>query len=256
MNLNRCLLMLFVFANVVGCKSYSKFSIDEHPTIKIDSGLLGIWKPMEDTDKSRASFILIQSPYDIFRVAKWWRGLDSAGMRSYLSGRNLRDTIATKMFLDAEITDKEAEFQGSYSKFTTENNSVYYISYFDRHGKSMEDFNQWSAFYSKVKDALFLNIPYRYIPKDSIGQFLPSSFQKEGFFFVKIININPTYDTITTAIVADTTLKYFHSSEFVRRAVEQHADDPTFYSDTLHFYKVSGYHVSATEAEKIANGRR
>ncbi len=125
----------------------------------------------------------------------------------------------------------------------------YYITYMNRHGTNPQ-YQQWSVFPSRVNNETFLNVPYRYVPEKNghvNGQI------KHGYFFVRLIKINAAYDTITTAIVADTTMSSLTGSEEVRSRISKNGNNPGFYSDTLHFYKVSGYHLSLTESGAKAN---
>src|ERR1044072_2472976 len=44
----RPIFILLLAAGIQACDSYSKYKIDSKPLIKIDTGLLGIWKDKED----------------------------------------------------------------------------------------------------------------------------------------------------------------------------------------------------------------
>ena len=68
-------IVIALIVSIVACKSYSKYTIDDHAIVRSDSGLFGIWKAVEDTDK--ANFILVQSPYDLFHALESWNNLDS-----------------------------------------------------------------------------------------------------------------------------------------------------------------------------------
>ena len=182
---------------IAGCKSYSKYTIDDRPLIKIDTSLFGTWKAREDTDTK--NFILIQNFYDVAHKYK-------------------------EMHSDSSDEVKNKDFD-------------YYITYFDRNGRNPH-YQQWTVFLSKINSAIFLNSNYRYE-------------ETYGYFFIRLIKI--VHDTITTSIVADTTLKYLTSSKEVRNRIAKNINNPGFYSDTLHFYKVNNYHLSLNEAVLKAN---
>jgi len=179
-----------------GCRSYSRYPIDQKPIIKIDTAILGSWKAVEDTD--RKNFLLIQ---------------------------NSHDAIPEGYYTDSADQVKHKDY-------------YYYITYFNRHGKNPL-YQQWTAFLSDINNEKFVNVVYMHE-------------HVSGYLLVKL-NINSTNDTITTALVADTALKYFHSSEYVRDQIIKHADDPAFYSDTLHFYKLNGYHGGLRGAVERSN---
>ena len=197
-----CLGVLFICS----CKSYSKYTIDEKPSIKIDTGLCGIWRAVEDTDK--ANYVFVQNYFDVH-------------------GAN-------------------------YTEFSEKKDYLYYITYFNRHGRNPL-YQQWHSFISKVDGATFLNIPYRYSP--FWYEHKENGPPVEGFFFVRLIKISAAYDTLVTAIVSDTTLKSLTSSKEVRNRVKKNVNNPTFYSDTLHFYRVSQYHSNLRESTWKANPR-
>ena len=92
---------------------------------------------------------------------------------------------------------------------------------------------------------MYHNIPY------VNGEFVRRE-ETNGFFFVRLIKINATHDTITTAIIADTVMKNLREKQ-VREHIAKHVADPAFYSDTLHFYKVNDCHSSLEDAVSRAN---
>jgi hypothetical protein len=234
---------LFLFAAMLSCKSVSKYTIDEKPLIKTDSAFYGVWKAVEDTDK--ANYILIQSPYDIYHHVDWWYHMDSVKKRTYFDEKFLADPDRVRMAFAKDVT----MLNDAYEEFKEKKDHYYYITYFNRHGKNPL-YQQWHSFLSKVNNATFLNVPYRYVPIMNGHANGPS---KVGFFFVRLIKISPAFDSITTAVVSDTTLWQLTSSKEVRDRLTKNMNKPTFYSDTLHFYKVSGYHLSLEESKQKAN---
>jgi len=236
--------IIVLLSNIAfSCNSICKYTIDEKPLIKTDSSFYGIWKAVEDTDK--ANFILVQSPYDLFHYTDWWYHLDSVKKRTYFDTEFLGDPDRVRL----AFSKNPAELNEAYEDFIAKKDHYYYISYINRHGTNLL-YNQWVSFASKVGNVTFLNIPYRHVPEKNghlNGQI------KTGYFFVRLINISASYDSITTAIVADTTLMHLTSSKDLRNHVTKHMNDPAFYSDTLHFYKAQGYHLSIKDAVTKAN---
>ena len=116
----------------------------------------------------------------------------------------------------------------------------YFVTYLNRHGRNPL-YQQFSAFLSKVQNASFLNLHYW---DDSV---------ENGFLLIRIIKMNNAADSITTALVADSTLKNIQNSASLRQRISSHLNSSAFYSDTLHFYKVNNVHRSLEEARDNAN---
>ena len=103
----------------------------------------------------------------------------------------------------------------------------YLITYMDQGGthKQYEDFE---AFISRVGNFRFLNVQYYY---QSV----------QGYFFLKIIDVNEAGDEIMTANVADSTLSEVTKPAEVRGKITRNINNPAFYSDTAHFVKVKTF---------------
>lgn len=196
---NNTIFMLFILWLCLGCKSYSKHTIDEKPSIKVDTTLLGSWKAIGDTDNK--NFILVQSFYDAYHN-----------------------------------TEKQYHMSADFGK---NRDYEYYITYFNRHGKNPV-YGQWITTISVIDGVTFFNI----------GDL---NSELKGYLLVRVISKDTASRKLTTAIVADTTLKYLKSSQQVRERITKNLNNPSFYSDTMHFYKVNNYHLSLNEAVKRAN---
>ncbi len=237
--------LLLIGAVIGSCKSYSKYMIDEHPVVKIDSGLLGIWKAVEDTNKK--DYMLLQSRYDLFHHVVWWTTMDSVEKRSYIDPEYLKDTAFVNHFYFRK--DLEA-LKGYYKDFIKRQDHEYAITRMDGNGRGAH-YQQWGSFLSKVGDATFFNIMYNHTP-DEHGEYI-SEKKEEGYFFLRLIRVNKAGDTMITAVVADTAMRSMKSSKAVRNRIAKNLNNPAFYSDTLHFYKVSGYHLSLWKSVEYAN---
>ena len=202
MNIYRTIIAILICA-ICSCKSFSYYPIDDHPVVKMDTSLLGIWRAVEDTNKK--DFILIQNFADVTR--------------------NLDESFKKEASYIAD--EKNKEF-------------MYYITRFDNDGTNPH-FQQFNCFISIVKGQKFWNIQYEPGRTD------------EGFLFERVIKINKSFDTITTAMIADTTMMNLHNSTEVRNYVERNINKPSFYSDTLHFYRVNNYHTNIRGVVKKAN---
>ncbi len=203
-----CALFGFCILINIGCKSYSKYPIDATPKIKIDTGILGLWKAVEDTDK--ANYFCIESDYNT----------EVPNIPSF--------------------------------KFEHDNKScLYYITYMDMHG-SNPLYQQFYAFISIINRQNFLNIAYHHTPYVD-GRFVSEKDEK-GYFFTRLIKV--TKDSIITAVVADTTLKQLTNSKDVRKRLEKNSSRPSFYSDTMHFYRVSSYRGGLKGSEVYANPQK
>lgn len=84
---------------------------------------------------------------------------------------------------------------------------------------------KYDAFLSDVNNVPYLNVLYK---DDSAN----------GYLFLKILDINAAGNLITATSVSDSMMKHMHSSAEVRERIRQNLNNPKFYNDTLHFYKV------------------
>jgi hypothetical protein len=84
---------------------------------------------------------------------------------------------------------------------------------------------EFLAFLSKIDDATFMNVHFK---DDTV----------EGYFFIKILEVNIAANKATAAIVDDSTLQCLNGPTSVRERIHNKLNDPTFYTDTAHFYKV------------------
>jgi hypothetical protein len=128
----------------------------------------------------------------------------------------------------------------------------YYLTRMNGQGLNAQ-YVQQGAFPSRIGNATFLNVDYSHTPGNN-GKEGAGGKAEEGYFFVKV-EMNEARNVITTYYVNDPDLQYMSSSKEVRNMIARNMNRPSFYSNTLHFYKVSNYHASVDESMKIANKR-
>ncbi len=122
---------------------------------------------------------------------------------------------------------KEDTSKLNYFIVKKKNDFKYAVTYMNKWGTHIQ-YEDFEMFLSKVSYTRFLNVQYYY---ESV----------QGYFFLKLIDINETGDTITTAEVADTTLSEITKPAEVRGRINRNLDNPLFFADTAHFYKVKGF---------------
>lgn len=218
MNCYRHIPILMLLVCLIGCKSYSKYSIDEQPIIKADFSLCGIWKCEEDKDKRNA--IIVQD-YD---NASFHNAQEYTRKEQMLTRSN---PLYYSTFYDEAVSLKNRDYE--YWVTTNYNNTQY---------------AQWGVFPSEVGYNTFLNVSYReifYGKNKNIRE-------EKGFFFLRILESSDTH--VTTALVCDPVLKNLKSSAEVRELIYRRMNQPAFYSDTLHFYKISNYQRDLNTAVK------
>lgn len=215
---------------LTGCQSYSKYTIDEKPIVKFDKNLLGIWKAVEDTN--RYDYIIIQNRRDVYE--------DLVQMVSNFQ----QDSEASKYWSRDRVRESITSDYKSYCDDSYKEQKIY-ISRMD-HGGRNPHYERWGAFVSKVGAATFLNVPYHY-SADKGGE------DQSGYFFLRILRISEGGNLITMAAVKDPALRYMESSAEVRRRITEKMQLSSYYSDTLHFYKVSDYHASVEGSVTVAN---
>jgi len=212
-------LLLACAAAFASCRNYSRFPIDENPRINSDNNLLGIWKAVEDTNK--LDYILVQNATDLYGITS-----DKVANEE-LSAAGKRKMVAAN------------------SNLLRQTSRFYYLTRQENDGTNPHYF-QWHSYLSKIGNVRFLNVAYRNVEKEA-----KDGTREEGYFFVKVIKL--TQDSLVTAIVADPTLRFLKNTSEVRSRIAKHLNNPYYYSDTLHFYKVSNYHASVDGSVHEAN---
>ncbi len=196
------------------CKNYSPYAIDERPIVKIDTNLLGMWK----------------------RVG---------------------DTLSTTYLLVQTLEDNMLDWK-NYSPDSTEwATSKYYYRISYMYLGKWKEYEKFPAHVSTVNGSSFLNLYYSdWLDFNRKIDTTPHADKKYiyGYLLLRQISLNKAKDSLAIAMVADTTLHLLTSSAAVRKRVTQHLDDPTFYQDTMRFYKVSNkHHLTTWESIPIAN---
>jgi hypothetical protein len=128
------------------------------------------------------------------------------------------------------------------SPMYTKYENCYILTRTSNSGQNL-NFEKWPAYFSQIGNERFLNMTYRYTPFSKNTGADPDH-REEGYFFVRIIHLNSKCDTMVTSVVADTTLKFLENSIQVRERISRNLYSPSFYRDTLHFYRVSKNHSS------------
>ena len=141
------------------------------------------------------------------------------------------------------VQDYNDVFQHDEGTNSIDRKYAYYFSCMTGHGK-YATYGQLESFVSKVGKSMFFNIPYRNeVINKRTGEFTGDVIR--GYFFIRIIDINPSKTEMITALVADTSLVKLKSSKELRNYIAKNIDNPRFYSDTLHFRKTSNFHRSS-----------
>lgn len=219
---------LLVTILATGCDSYSKHTIDEKPQVKADARLLGIWKAVGDTN--RFDYFLIQNGEDTHREFVAWMGKHK--------GEEQDRNEAVKMIVDR------------YKSGDAKNPYTLYLTRMDQNGTNRH-YENFTTTISKIGNATFLNIPYRYAPADD-GE-METENEEKGYFFVRILSFNENASLLKVAVVHDPSLKYLSSSAQVRKQIAANMNKPSYYSQTITLYKVSGYHESKKGSITVAN---
>ena len=100
----------------------------------------------------------------------------------------------------------------------------YHIMFWDRGGTNAT--YESNMHFSKIGTTLFINVPY-----------FERGFTHKGYFFLKILNVNADFTKMTVATVHDTSLWDLSEAE-VRERITRNVNNPAYYFDTVHLYKV------------------
>jgi hypothetical protein len=93
-----------------------------------------------------------------------------------------------------------------------------------RYGKEKKN-HKFNAYLSEVEHVSFLNI---HCKEDTV----------DGYFFLKIMNVNASGNKVITVTVSDSTMKYLKNPAQVKERIRKNLNNPVFYSDTTHMYKI------------------
>ena len=138
------------------------------------------------------------------------------------SSTDREDRIAGRWKL-TEDTNKNNFF--AIEKGNDYNPDKYHVQFWNKGGTNPT--YEVEAYFSKIGNSMFLNVPY---PEKGM--------EKRGYFFLKILDANADYTKITTATVHDTTLRSLKNEREVLKLITENIDNPAFYYDTCHFYKL------------------
>jgi hypothetical protein len=100
----------------------------------------------------------------------------------------------------------------------------YHMKFWDRGGTNPT----WEAnmHFSKIGNTQFINVPY-----------FEDNFTHQGFFFLKILEINADFTKITAAVLHDTELWDLTQTQ-VKQRITKNIGNPGYYRDIVHFYKM------------------
>lgn len=224
---------------LVGCRNYSRYALDDKPTVKLDSSLCGIWKCAEDTDKS--NFILVQTYDDLESEPP--NSTESSADFMRRNGADIKDQDTSAY--NKAIRERVEEIE---QKMAETRKYSYYFTYFNAHGKN-PCYQAFTAFESFIQGIRFLNISYYNQPLSPEG--VPIGENETGYLLLRLLRVSNK--SIVTAMILDTTLKNAGSAAEVRKKVTKNLNNIHYYSDTMHFYKVNDYHIRLYDAPKHAN---
>lgn len=100
----------------------------------------------------------------------------------------------------------------------------YHLKFWNRGGTNPT--YEANMHFSKIGNTLFINVPY-----------FEDNFSHSGFFFLKILETNPEFTKITATVIHDVDLWNLNQEEIKQRIV-RNISNPSFYLDTVHFYKL------------------
>ncbi len=100
----------------------------------------------------------------------------------------------------------------------------YHIKFWNRGGTNPT--YESNMHFSKIANIQFINVPY-----------FEANFSRNGFFFLKILEISPDFTKITAAVFHDNTLWELNQEDLSQR-ITQNVNNPAYFSDTVHLFKI------------------
>jgi hypothetical protein len=101
----------------------------------------------------------------------------------------------------------------------------YHIKFWNRGGTNPT--YEWNIHVSKIDGIQFINVPY----------YREGPRTHEGYLFLRILDANKDFTKMTTTTVYDTTMWELDQAE-VKERIRKNLNNPSFYYDTVHFYKI------------------
>ena len=208
-----------------------------------DTTILGTWKVREDTDKH--NFIIFQSTRDYYSMF-----LDSTH----------------KIYTAAEVAE-----QLQHYKHDTEE-AIERLQYLNDTARQTRDYKKACDIYKQIRDTdnvaedlqhfhfnfyisivngqTVFNIRKRFFSGSSIVLKKPvtSNGDYNDLYHLRVLYRSPAGDTMVTALVGDSTLLHVTDSVAFCKKIKDNFNNPGFYSDTLHFYRINTYHSDGDSA--------
>ncbi len=100
-----------------------------------------------------------------------------------------------------------------------------FVATYMNRGGSNRTYENFGVFISKIDGVDFLNVSFRDMEDHN------------GYFFVKVTDLDPGGWHMTLSLVKDTKLKDFKSREELREYIRKHMNEPGFYGKPVHFDK-------------------
>ena len=208
-----------------------------------DTTILGTWRVAEDTDKT--NFIIFQCPHDDF---SFW--LDKT--HKVYTVNEVSELLAHHIHDTEEVIETLRSFNDT-SKWDSS-----YVRACEIYKKIRDTCNvirdlghYFFPFYiSKINGQDILNIHRRFFSRSSIV--LKKPVKDDGKFkdlyHLRVLYRSPAGDTMVTALVGDSTLLHVTDSVAFCKKIKDNFNNPGFYSDTLHFYRINTYHSDGDSA--------
>lgn len=204
---------------LASCSGFSKYGIDDRPSIAVNEDLFGIWRSTKDTNK--AGYLVLYSTKEAF---------------GYPVGekRSLEEYLNSDPDLKKDPHTKERIKNAPYT---------YYVGYINAEKERIR-YNNVNTHMSIIAGDTFLNIPYW----DTKGTG-PFDDDDEGYVFVRFLALNK--DRMSIAVVSDASMRNLPNSAAVREKIQRNLNNRNFYKDTIHFYKVKDGDIDPRETIKL-----
>jgi hypothetical protein len=114
-----------------------------------------------------------------------------------------------------------------HEKFKDVDAFTYHVQIWDRSGTNRT--YEFNIFFSEIGNTRFINV-YNWMAADWMDN--------QHYILLKIVDVSPAFDKITAVAASAPALAMVNNSKEVREILTRNLDNPSFYKDTVHFYKV------------------
>lgn len=236
----------------IGCRNtFQKIIQPDAYILETDSNNLGTWRVAEDADKH--NFVIIQSKHDLFTNLdkhKYNHHYTADELSAFKKNGSDTQYINGLLSLLNDTDLRKRNYESEFKQFNELKDNYNFMSDFIH--------NVFCFYESRINNNIIININGGFfngssitVKSENIDSPIYGDRSKDKYLaltHLRILYESPTNDTFIAAVVTDSALRTVKDSVAFCKKIKDNFDNPSFYSDTLHFYRVNSYHSNLDSA--------